>query len=336
LTECAELPEQVASAITHALLGASLGVLARDACRSKHPDLPASLPGDRRASATRHLPLVCALLSALPDADVATHLWFAYSDPLGHRGAFHSLAFYAMLASCVAALPQFDTQRLRAGLGAFAAMASHSLLDMLTNGGLGIALWWPLSDERLFFAWRPIPVSPLSPARFFTGRGLTILAGEAPFVVPVVTAVWWWKWRRQAPVDDVESIRPDDSERSLAPDRASYAGASDEPAILEITDELDLHGFAPRDVLDVVDAYLEAAWEKGLTEVRLIHGRGKGVQRAAVQRLLGGHELVVEYRDAPPGRGGWGATIAWLRGPATSPPDSERSQGSATNEDDNP
>lgn len=88
----------------------------------------------------------------------------------------------------------------------------------------------------------------------------------------------------------------------------------DEPvAVLEIEDSLDLHGFQPQEILDVVDSYLEAALEKGFTEVRLIHGRGTGFQRHRVQALLARHRLVEAYRDAPATRGGWGATIAILR-----------------------
>jgi dsDNA-specific endonuclease/ATPase MutS2 len=88
----------------------------------------------------------------------------------------------------------------------------------------------------------------------------------------------------------------------------------DEPVSLPIEDSLDLHTFAPRDVLSVVDEYLRAAAERGFTEVRIIHGRGKGVQRAAVQALLRDHPLVVRFFDAPAERGGWGATVAVLRG----------------------
>jgi dsDNA-specific endonuclease/ATPase MutS2 len=83
-------------------------------------------------------------------------------------------------------------------------------------------------------------------------------------------------------------------------------------AILEIEDSIDLHGFQPRDVLDVVEDYLEAAAEKGYTEVRLIHGRGKGVQRARIHALLGQHPAVESFRDAPATRGGWGATVVSL------------------------
>jgi DNA-nicking Smr family endonuclease len=89
--------------------------------------------------------------------------------------------------------------------------------------------------------------------------------------------------------------------------------------VVEITDSMDLHHFAPRDMLSVVEAYLEAAHEKGLVEVRIIHGRGKGVQRQRVQKLLATHPLVLRYETASQARGGLGATVAWLVQPATSP-----------------
>jgi DNA-nicking Smr family endonuclease len=93
----------------------------------------------------------------------------------------------------------------------------------------------------------------------------------------------------------------------------------DEPPVeIPIEDALDLHSFAPRDVLAVVDDYLRAAREAGFAEVRLIHGRGKGVQRAAVQRLLGEHPLVDRFWDAPESH--LGATIVRFRAPGTPRP----------------
>ena len=86
-----------------------------------------------------------------------------------------------------------------------------------------------------------------------------------------------------------------------------------EPVNLPIEDSLDLHAFAPRDVRPVVDEYLKEARASGFREVRLIHGRGIGVQRGSVQALLAGHPLVERFFDAPPERGGWGATIVVLR-----------------------
>jgi len=80
---------------------------------------------------------------------------------------------------------------------------------------------------------------------------------------------------------------------------------------IPIEDALDLHTFHPRDIKSVVDEYVNAAWERGLREVRLIHGRGRGVQRGIVQQALERHPLVVEFWDAPETH--LGATVARLR-----------------------
>ena len=82
---------------------------------------------------------------------------------------------------------------------------------------------------------------------------------------------------------------------------------------MPIEDSLDLHSFLPRDVPSVVDEYLRAAHARGFREIRLIHGRGIGVQRRVVQSLLRRHALVVDFVDAPEERGGRGATIVRLR-----------------------
>ncbi len=87
----------------------------------------------------------------------------------------------------------------------------------------------------------------------------------------------------------------------------------DAPVVVPITDSLDLHSFDPRQIPSVVEEYLNACRERGLTEVRLIHGRGRGVQRAVVQRVLRGRNDVLMFHDAPPEAGGWGATVARLR-----------------------
>ena len=76
---------------------------------------------------------------------------------------------------------------------------------------------------------------------------------------------------------------------------------------------MDLHAYAQRDVPAVVSDYLEAAHARGFVEVRLIHGRGIGVQRTIVQSLLARHPLVAAFADAPPERGGRGATLVRLR-----------------------
>jgi DNA-nicking Smr family endonuclease len=85
------------------------------------------------------------------------------------------------------------------------------------------------------------------------------------------------------------------------------------PVEIPITGELDLHPFAPRDVPSVVEEYLRECRARGICEVRLVHGRGKGVQRAVVKRLLRSLAEVEAFGDAPPGSGGWGATLLRLR-----------------------
>lgn len=87
----------------------------------------------------------------------------------------------------------------------------------------------------------------------------------------------------------------------------------EDPVRIPIEDVLDLHAFAPRDVRSVVATYLEEAHARGFIEVRLIHGRGVGVQRASIRALLARHPLVAGFADASGDRGGWGATIVQLR-----------------------
>jgi dsDNA-specific endonuclease/ATPase MutS2 len=86
-----------------------------------------------------------------------------------------------------------------------------------------------------------------------------------------------------------------------------------DPVIIPIEDCLDLHPFRPNDIPSVVNEYIEQCVGKGILQVRLIHGRGKGVQRRIVQSLLGKHPRVVEFKDAPAEAGGWGATVVVLQ-----------------------
>jgi DNA-nicking Smr family endonuclease len=95
-----------------------------------------------------------------------------------------------------------------------------------------------------------------------------------------------------------------------------------DPHKIPIEHTLDLHAFAPRDIPSVVDEYIRAAHERGLREVRLIHGRGKGVQRGIVQRVLDTHPLVDEFWDATETH--LGATVARL---VNSQPPTSNSQG---------
>ena len=86
-----------------------------------------------------------------------------------------------------------------------------------------------------------------------------------------------------------------------------------DPVVLPIEDSIDLHAFAPREIPSVVEEYLEQCIQAGIFEVRIIHGRGKGVQREIVRSILEKNPLVASFKDAPAEAGGWGATVVALR-----------------------
>ncbi|MBK7207507.1 MAG: metal-dependent hydrolase [Elusimicrobia bacterium] len=146
-----------------------------------HPAVPLAA---RLALGARLLPgrlLVAAVVfSLLPDLDVlAFSFGLPYGHVFGHRGFFHSLTFAAMAALVVAWVGRgFGAGRRTAFAVLFATMASHGLLDAMTDGGKGIALLSPFTNTRYFLPWRFIPVSPLGVARFFNERGLRVLTGE--------------------------------------------------------------------------------------------------------------------------------------------------------------
>lgn len=86
----------------------------------------------------------------------------------------------------------------------------------------------------------------------------------------------------------------------------------DEPVVIPITDVLDLHSVPPRDVKAVVEEYLEQAHQLGFAALRIIHGRGIGVQRETVRAILARTPFVAHFGDAPMEAGGWGATVVTL------------------------
>jgi inner membrane protein len=123
---------------------------------------------------------VAVFFTIAPDLDViGFRLGIQYADLLGHRGFSHSLLF-AFLSGFVCALfaPWLHCRRLLAFGLIFAAVASHILLDAATSGGLGVAAFWPLSEERYFLPWRPIRVSPLSLRVFLSERGVAVMLSE--------------------------------------------------------------------------------------------------------------------------------------------------------------
>ena len=87
----------------------------------------------------------------------------------------------------------------------------------------------------------------------------------------------------------------------------------DEIYRIPITDELDLHTFSPRDIKSVVTEYISECYKLGIRELKIIHGKGKSVQKSIVHNLLKQNPTVISFQDAPAQFGGWGATIVKLK-----------------------
>lgn len=120
-----------------------------------------------------------------PDLDVLTFRWgIPYESIWGHRGWTHSLAFALLFGTLIGLIFKFLDKKNSIALTAWLVFstASHPLLDMMTNGGRGVALWWPFSEGRIFFPYRPIQVSPLAVSDFFTPWGLEVLASEVIWI----------------------------------------------------------------------------------------------------------------------------------------------------------
>ena len=131
--------------------------------------------------------LFWAALSFLPDADViGFSLGVRYEDPWGHRGATHSLMFALALGIAIGALaPRFGYRAVRTGVMATLAVASHALLDTLTDGGLGCALFWPFDLTRYFAPWTPLPVSPIG-LGYLSPYGLYVAVTEITLFAPLL------------------------------------------------------------------------------------------------------------------------------------------------------
>ena len=135
-------------------------------------------------------------LSLAPDLDaLGFRVGIAYSAPLGHRGATHSILAALLLASVAASLEPLP-RRERARLWLLCALValSHGLLDSLTDGGLGVATLWPFSAERFFAPWSPIPVAPIGARGMLSARGLHVVGTEMLLFAPL----WLWAlWPRR-------------------------------------------------------------------------------------------------------------------------------------------
>jgi inner membrane protein len=172
----------VASAISHAAAALAIG-----ACF-----YPKSISGRSLIGG--------AFCAVLPDVDViGFRFGIQYQDVLGHLGFSHSFLFAAALAWVVTlVIVRFGgpVRRWRMLFGyVFLSAASHGILDALTDGGLGVAFFSPVINDRYFFPWRPIRVSPIGVSRFFTERGLEVLKSELVWIwIPSAMLVMIARW----------------------------------------------------------------------------------------------------------------------------------------------
>ncbi|HEU4340330.1 MAG TPA: metal-dependent hydrolase [Candidatus Binatia bacterium] len=151
-----------------------------------HPAVPIALsvllPPD---AASPSLLIAASVCSMIPDLDVVGFSFgIDYSDMLGHRGFTHSI-FFAVAFAALTTLTVFsdsDGSHLIIFLFLFLSSLSHPVLDALTNGGLGVGLFAPFSNKRYFFPYRPIEVSPIGVAGFFSDRGFAVLLSELKWV----------------------------------------------------------------------------------------------------------------------------------------------------------
>lgn len=169
--------------------------------------LSASFGFDTRKKSIKFLFLSIAC-SILPDADIIGYHWLYIPsyDFYGHRGFLHSPFFAALFGVCIVCL--FFRKEViswnqwwKFFLYFFMLTASHGLLDAFTNGGNGIALLSPITNDRYFFPWTPIEVSPLGIRALFSRRGLEVLTSELLWVwAPVLLLFVFNKMRNQKKV----------------------------------------------------------------------------------------------------------------------------------------
>jgi inner membrane protein len=283
--------------------------------------------------------LFWSALSLFPDIDVVGFLrGVPYGAPWGHRGATHSLAF-AVAGSVLVGLGArwFRRRVLRTMAVAALVLASHGLLDTMTDGGLGAALLWPFSLKRFFAPWRPIPVAPIGPD-FFTPDGAMVALTEVALFLPLwlfafrlrvraaAVAIWlvgMWLFTSSDPVRErlVNRVLPDDTRFAAGYSedafRAIVVGDSEDVVRGRLGEPLfESVYYMPKDsgfqsVMEVSAAHLpQGCFGAGL-KAGVVHdahdpdvcrSRGivEGTSKAEVLRILGTPtESCAEYSESP-------------------------------------
>lgn len=151
-----------------------------------HIAVPAVLyAGFKSRNVNYKLFLLAAACSVFPDVDVISFKFgIPYESQWGHRGFTHSFVFAGGLAVLLASFyRKFSSTPQAVFWLCFLSCASHGVLDSMTNGGQGVAFFWPFSLERTFLPFRPIQVSPIGVSSFFTEWGLRVIASELVWVL---------------------------------------------------------------------------------------------------------------------------------------------------------
>lgn len=166
-----------------------------------HPVIAITLmPWFRDVRQSKKVLLTGIVLTVLPDIDVVTFsLGISYEHIFGHRGFTHSLFFSLIVSGFFAQLFSKNnaSRVLPIWIFLFLSMASHGVLDALTNGGLGVAFFSPFSNERYFFPFQPIEVSTLNIKYFFAEQGSMVLKNElkwiwAPALILLLIGLKWF------------------------------------------------------------------------------------------------------------------------------------------------
>lgn len=149
-----------------------------------HPAFPVALKYSG-LKVSKRLFVTAIFLTLLPDADViAFKFGIPYESQWGHRGFTHSLVFAFVFGYIFTFFHQFfESKKSTVFWWTSLSLISHIAFDALTNGGLGVAAFWPLTSERFFFPWTPVEVSPIGVRGFLSMRGVTVVLNEV---------LWLW------------------------------------------------------------------------------------------------------------------------------------------------
>ena len=151
-----------------------------------HPAFPVALLVSKTGNQiSKKLFVVSCFLTLLPDADViAFRFGIPYQSQWGHRGFTHSIAFALIVGLlCTFFSRYFQNKKTTVFWWTFLSLLSHSFFDALTNGGLGVAVFWPITSERFFLPWQVVEVSPIGVRGFLSMRGVQVILSEI---------VWIW------------------------------------------------------------------------------------------------------------------------------------------------